>query len=169
MELTLNAALSGVETSGIRRFTALARATPGACTLTIGEPDLDTPAPIREAARASLAEGDTHYPPNNGQPYLLEALSRYEERAHGLRYAPDEIIVTAGATGAIFIALAAILNPGTRLSSPPRLSACTPPLPPCAGVCPWPCPRRTAGFKSTPRRWRQPSPQGPRRWSSPPQ
>ena len=109
MELTLNAALSGVETSGIRRFTALARATPGACTLTIGEPDLDTPAPIREAARASLAEGDTHYPPNNGQPYLLEALSRYEERAHGLRYAPDEIIVTAGATGAIFIALAAIL------------------------------------------------------------
>ena len=36
MELTLNTALSGVETSGIRRFTALARATPGACTLTIG-------------------------------------------------------------------------------------------------------------------------------------
>lgn len=118
MELTLNTALSGVETSGIRRFTALARATPGACTLTIGEPDLDTPAPIREAARASLAEGDTHYPPNNGQPWLLEALSRYEEQAHGLHYAPDEIIVTAGATEAIFIALAAILNPGDEVVIP---------------------------------------------------
>ena len=118
MELTLNTALSGVETSGIRRFTALARATPGACTLTIGEPDLDTPAPVREAAEASLAEGDTHYPPNNGQPYLLEALSQYEERAHGLRYAPDEIIVTAGATEAIFIALTAILNPGDEVVIP---------------------------------------------------
>lgn len=118
MELTLNAALSGVETSGIRRFTALARATPGACTLTIGEPDLDTPAPIREAAKSSLDAGDTHYPPNNGQPWLLEALSRYEARAHGLRYAPDEIIVTAGATEAIFIALSAILNPGDEVVIP---------------------------------------------------
>lgn len=118
MELTWNTALSGVETSAIRRFTALTRATPGACALTIGEPDLDTPAPIREAAKASLDAGDTHYPPNNGQPWLLEALSRYETRAHGLCYAPDEIIVTAGATEAVFIALAAILNPGDEVVIP---------------------------------------------------
>lgn len=118
MELTWNTALSGVETSAIRRFTALTRATPGACALTIGEPDLDTPAPIRAAAKASLDAGDTHYPPNNGQPWLLEALSQYEERAHGLRYAPDEIIVTAGATEAVFIALAAVLNPGDEVIIP---------------------------------------------------
>lgn len=118
MELTWNNALSGVEISGIRRFTALARAAPGACALTIGEPDLDTPVPIREAAKASLDAGDTHYPPNNGQPWLLEALSQYEARAHGLHYAADEIIVTAGATEAIFIALSAVLNPGDEVIIP---------------------------------------------------
>ena len=150
MELTLNAALSGVETSGIRRFTALARATPGACALTIGEPDLDTPAPIREAARASLAEGDTHYPPNNGQPYLLEALSRYEERAHGLRYAPDEIIVTAGATEAIFIALAAILNPGDEVVIPtPAFSLYASAAALCRGM-PAALPTENSGFQIDP-------------------
>lgn len=150
MELTLNTALSGVETSGIRRFTALARATPGACTLTIGEPDLDTPAPVREAAEASLAEGDTHYPPNNGQPYLLEALSQYEERAHGLRYAPDEIIVTAGATEAIFIALSAILNPGDEVIIPtPAFSLYASVTALCRGV-PVALPAERSGFQIDP-------------------
>ena len=150
MELTLNTALSGVETSGIRRFTALARATPGACTLTIGEPDLDTPAPVREAAEASLAEGDTHYPPNNGQPYLLEALSQYEERAHGLRYAPDEIIVTAGATEAIFIALSAILNPGDEVIIPtPAFSLYASATALCRGV-PVALPAEQSGFQIDP-------------------
>ena len=68
MELTLNRAALGVETSGIRRFTALTRATPGACSLTIGEPDLDSPGSVREAAKAALDAGDTHYPPGNGYP-----------------------------------------------------------------------------------------------------
>lgn len=118
MELTLNSAVMGVETSGIRRFTALARSIPGARTLTIGEPDLDTPLPLREAAKSSLDGGDTHYPPNNGYPYLLEALSRFEKNVHGLEYASDEIIVTVGATEGIFIALSTILNPGDEVVIP---------------------------------------------------
>lgn len=150
MELTWNAALSGVETSGIRRFTALARSTPGACALTIGEPDLDTPAPIREAAKSSLDAGDTHYPPNNGQPWLLEALSRYEALRHGLRYAPDEIIVTAGATEAIFIALAAILNPGDEVVIPtPAFSLYASTTALCRGV-PVMLPTEDAGFQIDP-------------------
>lgn len=152
MELTLNAALSGVETSGIRRFTALARTIPGACTLTIGEPDLDTSQAVREAAKASLDAGDTHYPPNNGYPYLLEALSRYEECAHGLRYAPDEIIVTAGATEAIFIALSTVLNPGDEVVIPTpaySLYASTAAL--CRGV-PVALPTEKRGFQIDPGR-----------------
>ena len=43
MDLTLNSAVLGVELSGIRRFTFQVRDTPGACALTIGEPDLNTP------------------------------------------------------------------------------------------------------------------------------
>ena len=118
MELTLNQAVMNVQMSGIRRFTALARSTPGACTLTIGEPDQNTPEGVKEAAKAALDANDTHYPPNNGYPYLLEAISKFEERAHGLPYAPDEIIVTIGATEALYISLSTILNPGDEVIIP---------------------------------------------------
>ncbi len=118
MDLVLNEALSNVKISGIRRFTYLVRETPGACALTLGEPDLDTPPHIREAAKAALDAGDTHYPPGNGYPYLLKAVSEYEEREHGLYYDTDEITVTVGATEAIFTTLATILNPGDEVIIP---------------------------------------------------
>ncbi len=56
---------------------------------------------MRAAARAALDAGETHYIPNNGAPELLRALSAYEKRVNGLDYAPEEIIVTAGATEAL--------------------------------------------------------------------
>ena len=118
MDLTLNDAVLGVELSGIRRFTFLVRDTPGACALTIGEPDLNTPDAVKEAAKAALDRNDTHYPPGNGYPYLLEAISRFEEREHGLRYGPEEVIVTIGATESLFIALSTVLNPGDEVIIP---------------------------------------------------
>ena len=118
MDLVLNEALSNVKISGIRRFTYLVRETPGACALTLGEPDLDTPPHIREAVKGSLDDGDTHYPPGNGYPYLLKAISEYEKREHGLHYDTDEITVTVGATEAIFTTLATLLNPGDEVIIP---------------------------------------------------
>ena len=118
MDLVLNEALSNVKISGIRRFTYLVRETPGACALTLGEPDLDTPPHIREEVKASLDDGDTHYPPGNGYPYLLKAISAYEAREHGLHYDTDEITVTVGATEAIFTTLATLLNPGDEVIIP---------------------------------------------------
>ena len=61
----MNENILKMKPSGIRRFTALAKATPGCKMLTIGEPDFDTPAPIREAAAEAMAAGLTHYAPNN--------------------------------------------------------------------------------------------------------
>ena len=118
MELTLNSAVLGVEITGIRRFTYLVRDTPGACALTIGEPDQNTPDAIKEAAKAALDANDTHYPPGNGYPYMLQAISDYEARAHGLRYDPEEIILTIGATEGLFIGLSTILNPGDEAIIP---------------------------------------------------
>ena len=118
MELTLNRAVTQVELSGIRRFTYLVRDTPGACALTIGEPDLNTPEAVKAAAKAALDANDTHYPPGNGYPYLLEAISRFEEREHGLHYGPEEILVTVGATEALFASLHTILNPGDEVIIP---------------------------------------------------
>ena len=118
MELTLNSAVLGEELSGIRRFTFLVRDTPGACALTIGEPDQNTPDVVKEAAKTALDANDTHYPPGNGYPYMLEAISEFEEKAHGLHYSPDEIILTIGATESLHIALATVLNPGDEVIIP---------------------------------------------------
>ena len=114
MDLTLNNAVMGVELSGIRQFTYLVRDTPGACALTIGEPDLNTPDVIKEAAKAALDANDTHYPPGNGYPYALEAISKFEAEAHGLHYAPSEVILTVGATEALFASFSTILNPEAK-------------------------------------------------------
>ena len=118
MELTLNSAVLNEQLTGIRRFTFLVRDTPGACALTIGEPDLNTPEVVKEAAKAALDANDTHYPPGNGYPYMLEAISKYEREHHGLNYSPDEIIITVGATESLHIALATILNPDDEVIIP---------------------------------------------------
>ena len=118
MDLTLNRNVTQVELSGIRQFTYLVRDTPGACALTLGEPDLNTPDAIKEAAKAALDANDTHYPPGNGNPYVLEAISRFEAAAHGLHYSPNEIILTVGATEALFASFCTILNPGDEVIIP---------------------------------------------------
>ena len=118
MELTLNQAVLGVEITGIRQFTFLVRDTPGACGLTIGEPDQNTPDVIKEATKAALDANDTHYPPGNGYGYMLEAISKYEAEHHGLHYSPEEVVLTVGATEALFASLATILNPGDEVIIP---------------------------------------------------
>ena len=118
MHQFMNQNLSRMQPSGIRRFTALARSTPGCSMLTIGEPDFDTPAPIRESAIHALTEGVTHYPPNNGDAALREAISAFEREQNDLSYTPDEIIVTNGANEALYLALGGILNPGDEVIIP---------------------------------------------------
>ena len=117
MTLSMNAALDSVTPSGIRKFNALAKSTPGCLLLTLGEPEFNTPGAIKARVGESLAENMTHYPPNNGEPYLLEALSGHMA-GEGLRYASDEIIVTCGATEALYATLFAMLNPGDEVIIP---------------------------------------------------
>lgn len=103
--------------SGIRRFTNLAKATPGCKMLTIGEPDFDTPEPIREAAAKALAEGLTHYAPNRGTDSLRKAIAEYETE-RGMACGPENILVSIGATGALNTAIAGLLNPGDEIVIP---------------------------------------------------
>ena len=150
MEPTMNAALDGISKSGIRVFTQMAKQEPGCLFLTLGEPDFDTPASIREAAKASLDAGDTHYPENNGQPFLRKAIARFEQEKHGLSYAPDEIIVTVGATEALFCALFGILNPGDEVIVPtPAFGLYEAIIKLCRGVC-VPLDTRADGFQIRP-------------------
>lgn len=114
----LNQALYGARRSAIRSFSALAKATPGCVSLTLGEPDFDTPAPVKAAVGEALERGETHYIDNNGAPALRQKIADYERERHGMDYTADEVIVTAGATEALFLALFGILNPGDEVIVP---------------------------------------------------
>lgn len=114
----LSTRLGGLSQSAIRRYTALAAAREDCIALTIGEPDLPTPAPICRAAARALAGGDTHYTANQGSASLRKKIAAYEARTRRLDYRPDEILVTAGATEAIYCALTGILDPGDEVVIP---------------------------------------------------
>ena len=107
--------LAGLSLSAIRRYTALAAEREDCIALTIGEPDLPTPAPICEAAVRALAGGSTHYTANQGSASLRAKLAAYEAKTRQLDYGPDEILVTAGATEAIYCALTGVLDPGDEV------------------------------------------------------
>ena len=113
----MNQNILNMKPSGIRRFTALAKATPGCRMLTIGEPDFDTPSPIRVAAAKAMAEGLTHYAPNRGTDSLRKAIADYETK-RGMVCTPDNILVTVGATGALNTVLTGLLNPGEEVIIP---------------------------------------------------
>ncbi len=115
--IPLNQNLSGLQRSPIRRFTNLAKQTPGCAMLTIGEPDLDTPEVIRAAAIAALENNQTHYAPNQGTPALRQAVAAYET-ARGNSTTPEQVLITIGACQALFTALLGILNPGEEVIVP---------------------------------------------------
>lgn len=77
-----------------------------------GEPDFATAAPIVEAGRKALADGATHYSQSAGIPALREALSEHYARTYGLSIGPERIMVTPGASGALLLLAALLMNPG---------------------------------------------------------
>lgn len=115
--IPLNSNLSSLKRSPIRLFTNMARETPGCAMLTIGEPDLDTPENIREAAVAAIRAGNTHYAPNQGTPALRQAVADFETK-RGNPTKPEQVLITIGACHALFTALLGILNPGEELIVP---------------------------------------------------
>ena len=118
MDLTLNSALYGAKPSAIREFSRLAAQTPGCVRLTLGEPDFGTPASVRAAACEALDAGETHYIENSGALALREKIAAFEAARNGLDYGPQEVIVTIGATEALFAALFGVLNPGDEVIVP---------------------------------------------------
>lgn len=87
-------------------------------TLTIGEPDFDTPGHAIEAAHAAALRGETKYPPQDGTRALKEAVQRKFKREHGLDFALDEIMVGNGAKQVIYDALMATVDDGDEVLTP---------------------------------------------------
>ena len=80
--------------------------------LSLGEPDFDTPMHVREAAKKALDEGFTRYTPVAGIPELRDAISRKFMRENGLEYSPSQIVVSNGAKQCIANLCLSLLNPG---------------------------------------------------------
>ena len=115
--IPLNQNLRSLERSGIRRFTNMAKEVPGCVMFTIGEPEFDTPEAIKAAAAAALGENRTHYAPNQGVPALVDKIVAFE-KGNGMDYRREEVLVTVGASGALFTAMLGILNPGEEVIIP---------------------------------------------------
>lgn len=86
--------------------------------MSVGEPDFDTPAHVKAAAIAAIESGKTKYTAVNGIPELREAISAKFARENGLSYAPDCVTVTSGGKQALFNAFMALLNPGDEVLIP---------------------------------------------------
>jgi len=80
--------------------------------LSIGEPDFETPAHIRQACIDAIRRGETHYAPSRGIPGLVKAVAHRVASDTGLPVGEDGVIITAGAKDAIRQACQALLNPG---------------------------------------------------------
>ena len=84
----------------------------------IGRPDFDTPEHIKEATKIALDKGLVHYTASAGTLDLREAIVYRLKEDFQIVVEPDEIIVTAGATEANYIATQTILNPGDEVLVP---------------------------------------------------
>jgi len=83
-----------------------------------GDPDLDTPPHIVEAGQKALGAGATHYTHPLGLPPLREAIAASIKANGGAEYGADEVVVTAGAQEAIFVAMLALVDPGDEVILP---------------------------------------------------
>ncbi|MDB5715665.1 MAG: aspartate aminotransferase [Sphingomonadales bacterium] len=86
--------------------------------LSIGEPDFDTPEHIKAAASEAMARGETKYPPVGGIPQLKAAIAEKFRRENSLEFSNAEVTVSGGAKQVIANALMATLNPGDEVIIP---------------------------------------------------
>ena len=111
-----------VPASGIRRFFDIINTMLDVISLGVGEPDFVTPLHIRQAGIRSLQEGHTAYTSNFGTLALRRAIAREVEGRYGVAYDPEdrasEIIVTAGVSEALDLAIRATIDPGDEVIVP---------------------------------------------------
>ncbi|NPV14174.1 pyridoxal phosphate-dependent aminotransferase [candidate division WOR-3 bacterium] len=86
--------------------------------LEIGEPDFPTPRHIVEAAKQALDEGWTHYGPSAGLPELREAIAQYAGRLRGVKFFPEQVVVTPGGKPVMSFAIMALVENGDEVIYP---------------------------------------------------
>ena len=114
--MNLSDRVRDVPPSGIRRFFELAEEMDDVISLGVGEPDFSAPWEARSAAIDSLERGRTSYTATRGRADLREAIAEHVRR-YDHQYDPDEeILVTAGASEAVDLAMRALVDPGDTVA-----------------------------------------------------
>ena len=133
----LNESIQSVSPSGIRKFFDIANEMDDVISLSIGEPDFQTPWHIRDEGIHSLIKGKTWYSPNRGFADLLKEVTRYYERRFSLTYSPTEqTLVTVGGSEAIDLAFRVLIQPSDEVIIPQPSFDCYEPLAVMAGGTP---------------------------------
>lgn len=134
----LSPTVTGLPSSGIRKFFDLLDGRSDVVALTVGQPDFVTPWHIREAGIASLERGKTNYTSNSGTLELRRGIASYLVRRFSMpMYDPkSEIIVTVGGSEAIDIAMRTVLCPGDEVIIPNPAFVCYEPLARMTGAVP---------------------------------
>ncbi len=116
-----------------------------------GQPDFPTPEPVCDAGIQAIRDGKTVYTSPQGTLELRKAICAELAREDGLTYAPDEILVSAGAKQAIFMALAVLVDPGDEVLVPVPYWVSYPEMIRLLDGVPKPIPTDDGSFKITPK------------------
>ena len=122
MTIQLSNRISKVKPSATLAITAKAAELRAAgrniISLSVGEPDFDTPLAAREAGIAAINDGFTRYTAVPGIPELRKEVAAKFKRDNNLDYAPEQILVSTGGKQCIYNLLQALINPGDEVIIP---------------------------------------------------
>lgn len=108
--------VSSINLSQVRKM--FEQASPTAINLALGEPDFNTPIHIIEAYKEALDNNYTHYSQNKGEPILRESIAKKLKKDNDISVTSDDIIVTVGASEALYSSIQALINPGDDVLIP---------------------------------------------------
>lgn len=139
-----------IKPSGIRKFFDIAAEYDDVLSLSIGEPDFETPWHIREAGIESLERGRTKYTANAGMSELRQESANYLNRRFGFDYKMENVLITVGGSEAIDLCIRALVNEGDEVLIPEPSFVCYSPITTLTGGVPVPIvTRQEDNFKLT--------------------
>ncbi len=119
MAIQLSERTKVIQASPIRKIFDMASKMTGLTRLEVGQPDFKTPKYILDATKEMMNDGFIGYSPTNGLPQTRAAVAERYKTDYGVEYDPNtQVVITHGASGALHLALRALVNPGDEVLRP---------------------------------------------------
>jgi aspartate aminotransferase/aminotransferase len=116
--MKLAARVSRIDSSGIRKIFDLARSLKNPINLSIGQPDFDVAPQVKAAAIEAINAGRNTYTQTQGIPELRAQVAKDELSFTGRTYGADDVMITSGVSGGLFLALLALVDDGDEVIIP---------------------------------------------------